>query len=610
MSIKRKKTGDFTTDSQIVRLSAAALLVGAICAFIAIVLLKMIYFFTNLFFYHRLSMMYVTVTHNQLHAWVIVPPLIGAVLIGLIARFGSEKIRGHGIPEAIEAMLINESKVQPRVALWKPISAAISIGSGGPFGAEGPIIMTGGSFGSLFSQILHFSPIERRILLVAGAAGGMSATFAAPISSVLFAVELLVFEFKPRSLVPIALASAVADAIRVQLIGPGPLFGMPPLMHVSWQLIGVSALIGVTGSLLAVLLTYAIYAVEDGFRKLPIHWMWWPALGAIVIGVGGYISPRALGVGYDSISAMLNVRLTFYTLLGLLIVKTVIWVVALGSGTSGGILAPILIIGGSLGGAIGEILHVPHPGVWALLGMSAIFAGVTRTPFTSVVFPLELTHNLGALLLLLVTSSIATGISSYILPRSILTEKIARRGLHLTREYAVDPLQMYYCRDIMSLPELSVKGDEEIGVLREQMLTYPPNSWLKVIDGDGSYTGIVRPMTLLREALIHPQLQISKCLNEVPTVLDMDTAKTALEAMLECGSDWTRVTTTSGHVLGFITVDGLLDVRRTELRYENHRQRVFSFRKKAARTRQSDDVPDRTVVQTQIPSANNNPKAE
>ncbi len=456
MTAQPRQTGDFTTSSQIIRLSIAALFIGITCAFIAIVLLKMIDFFTNLFFYQRLSLAYITPTHNHLHAWGILPPIIGALIIGLMARYGSQKIRGHGIPEAIEAMLINKSQINARVAFFKPLSSAISIGSGGPFGAEGPIIMTGGSFGSLFAQFFNMSSIERRILLVAGAAGGMSATFAAPVSSVLFAVELLIFEFKPRSLVPIAIASAVADATRMVCLGPGPLFPMTPLFHVTAPLLGAATVIGLSGSLLAVLLTWAIYRVEDTFRRFPIHWMWWPALGGIVVGIGGLISPRALGVGYGSIFAILNVRLTVYTIVALLIVKTIIWVVGLGSGTSGGILAPILIIGGSFGGLGGELLHVAHPGVWALLGMSAIFSGVTRTPFTSVVFPLELTHNLGALLPLLVTASIATGLSSLILPRSILTEKIARRGLHLTREYNTDPLQMHYCREIAWIPEQSL----------------------------------------------------------------------------------------------------------------------------------------------------------
>ncbi|MCF8567523.1 chloride channel protein [Alicyclobacillus tolerans] len=580
MDFQSRKTGDFTTSTQIIKLSAAGLIVGAMCAFIAIVLLKMIYFFTNLSFYHRLSLAYMTPTHNHLHAWAILPPIVGAILIGFIARYGSEKIRGHGIPEAIEAMLVHESKVQPRVAFWKPISAAISIGSGGPFGAEGPIIMTGGSFGSLFSQFLKFSSVERRIMLVAGAAGGMSATFAAPVSSVLFAVELLVFEFKPRSLVPIALASAVADAIRVALIGPGPLFGMPVLTNVSAQLLGVSALIGVVGSFLAILLTWAIYGVEDAFRKLPIHWMWWPALGAVVIGVGGFISPRALGVGYDSISAMLNVKLTVYTLLTLLIVKTIIWVVALGSGTSGGILAPILIIGGSLGGSVGELFHVPHPGVWALLGMSAIFSGVTRTPFTSVIFPLELTHNLGALLPLLITSSIATGLSSFLLPRSILTEKIARRGLHLTREYQTDPLQMHYCKEIAWRPELSLSDDRVVRYAAEDFLAaHSSGTWLQVIDQDGSLKGIISAWELAKQSKLSPHSRILDHVGHHPVLKTTDTAKTALECMIEADADWVWIVDEQATCFGFVTLQQLFDLRKREYHEEVVRKRVFTWLK-------------------------------
>lgn len=578
MKRNARRTGDFTTSMQIARLSSAALFVGAMCAFIAILLLKMIYFFTNLFFYHRFSLAYVTTTHNHLHGWVVIPPIVGALLIGLIARYGSEKIRGHGIPEAIESMLIHESKVQPKVAFWKPISAAISIGSGGPFGAEGPIIMTGGSLGSLFSQFLTFSSIERRILLVAGAAGGMSATFAAPVSSVLFAVELLVFEFKPRSLVPIALASAVADGIRVALVGQGPIFGMPSLPHVSPLMLGVSVMIGVIGSLLAVLLTWAIYGVEDVFRKLPLHWMWWPAIGAVVIGIGGWISPRALGVGYDSISAMLNVKLTLYSLLALLIVKTIIWVVALGSGTSGGILAPILIIGGSLGGAVGEIVHAPHPGVWALLGMSAIFSGVTRTPFTSIVFPLELTHNLGALLPLLITSSIATGVSSLVLPRSILTEKIVRRGLHLTREYQTDTLQMHYCREIVWTPQEKLQGNHLVGNLGNDLLKkYPAGTWLEVLGDEGTSLGIVSPWELARQAIATPESHVEQFVQPIPAVVHTVTARIALEKLIETDSEVVRVVDEAENHLGFITLQQLLHLRKREYANEVARHRVFSF---------------------------------
>lgn len=521
------QTGDFTTNRQILKLSAAALVIGVMCGFIAVALLKLIYFFTNLSFFGRLSFSYITPTHNHLHAWVILIPITGALAVGLMARYGSEKIRGHGIPEAMEAMLINESKVQPRVAFWKPISSAISIGTGGPFGAEGPIIMTGGAFGSLFSQLFSFSSVERRILLAAGAAGGMSATFAAPVASVLFAVELLVFELKPRSLVPIAIASAVADAIRTLLLGPGPMFAMPNLPHVSWNLLAVAAVIGLAGSLVAVLLTFGIYGVEDWFRKLPIHWMWWPALGAVVIGVGGYFSPRALGVGYGSIDAMLNVRLTLGTLALLLLVKTVIWTVGLGSGTSGGILAPILIIGGSLGGVAGLLFHATHPGMWALLGMSAIFSGVTRTPFTSIVFPLELTNNVGALLPLLIAATIATGMSSWILPRSILTEKLARRGLHLTLEYSTDVLQMHYVRELLR----------------------------------GTSKGAPLPERSAGESLV--------------SVCETDTAKTALELMVTQGANVISVISSDGEELGTLTLEDFLCLRKRNVDEESRRTRAF-----------------------------------
>ena len=268
-----------------------------------------------------------------------------------MARYGSERIRGHGIPEAIEAILINGSRVDPKVALLKPLSSAISIGSGGPFGAEGPIIMTGGAVGSLIAQFFHLTSAERKTLLVAGAAAGMSATFAAPLAAVLLAVELLLFEWKPRSLIPVALASATAAAMRRYIIGLGPLFPVPP--HPAF--IGPQGLLGcVLAGLLAgalsALLTQAVYAAEDAFQHLPIHWMWWPAIGGLVIGVGGWMFPQALGVGYDVIGDLLQGDVGGRVILGVLIVKSVIWSVSLGSGTSGGVLAPLLMMGGALGG--------------------------------------------------------------------------------------------------------------------------------------------------------------------------------------------------------------------------------------------------------------------
>src|ERR1035437_7167996 len=206
------KLGDFTSTPRMITISGIAIFVGLVSAFVALALLKLIGLFTNLFFFGRWSATLVSPAGNHLGLWEILVPVGGALIIGVMARYGSERIRGHGIPEAIEAILINGSKVEPKVSILKPLSSAISIGSGGPFGAEGPIIMTGGAFGSMIAQLFKLSSTERKTLLVAGAAGGMSATFAAPVAAVLLAVELLLFEWKPRSFIPVALASVMAGA--------------------------------------------------------------------------------------------------------------------------------------------------------------------------------------------------------------------------------------------------------------------------------------------------------------------------------------------------------------------------------------------------------------
>src|SRR5579885_1857322 len=247
--------GDFTTTPRVITITLIAIPIGVLAAFVALALLRLIGFFTNLFFFQRIGFDLITPAGNHLGWLVVLVPVIGGLVIGFMARYGSERIRGHGIPEAIEAILINGSKVDPKVAILKPISSAISIGSGGPFGAEGPIIMTGGAFGSMIAQFFHLSSSERKTLLVAGAAAGMSATFAAPISATLLAVELLLFEWKPRSLIPVALASATAAVLRRYIIGMGPLFPTPvhpayigPVNILACVLVGVLA--GALSSLL------------------------------------------------------------------------------------------------------------------------------------------------------------------------------------------------------------------------------------------------------------------------------------------------------------------------------------------------------------------------
>src|SRR5438128_953140 len=322
------------------------MIIGVVCAFVALALLRLIGLFTNLFYFGRWDGRLVSPVGNHLGIYSVLVPVAGALIIGVMARYGSERIRGHGIPEAIESILLNGSRIEPKVAILKPISSAISIGSGGPFGAEGPIIMTGGAVGSMIAQLFHLTSAERKTLLVAGAAGGMSATFASPVAAVLLAVELLLFEWKPRSMIPVALASATAAATRRYIIGLGPLFPVPPhpVFVGPGGLVGC-VVVGLLAGALSALLTLAVYAAEDAFQRLPLHWMWWPALGGLVVGVGGLVFPQALGVGYDVIGALLQGDVPARVIVGTLFVKSVIWSVSLGSGTSGGVLAPLLLMG-------------------------------------------------------------------------------------------------------------------------------------------------------------------------------------------------------------------------------------------------------------------------
>ena len=452
--------GDFTTTFRVLPIAGLAVGIGIAAAFVAAGLLKLIGLFTNLFFFQRIGTALVSPAGHHLGPFVIAVPVIGGLIIGVMARYGSERIRGHGIPEAIEAILISGSRVEPKVALLKPLSSAISIGSGGPFGAEGPIIMTGGAVGSLIAQFFHLTSSERKTLLVAGAAAGMSATFAAPVASVMLAVELLLFEWKPRSVIPVALASVAAAAMRRQLLGLGPIFPVPP--HPVF--IGANGLagcvaVGLLAGGLSALLTAAVYASEDAFQHLPIHWMWWPAIGGLAIGIGGFFFPQALGVGYDVIGGLLQGDMPLRVMVGVLIVKSSIWAFSLGSGTSGGVLAPLLMMGGALGGIEARVLPFEGVGFWPLVSMGAILGGTMRSPLTGVIFALELTHDINVLLPLLLAVTIAHGFTVLVLRRSILTEKVSRRGFHLSREYAIDPLEIIFAREVARAGILALSAD-------------------------------------------------------------------------------------------------------------------------------------------------------
>jgi len=445
---------DFSTSPRVLLLSGLSLVIGAIGALVAWVLIWLIAAITNLAFYHRFSAEATVPQGHHLGLWVALVPVAGALVIGLMARFGSEKIRGHGIPEALEAILLGRSRISLKVAILKPLSSAISIGTGGPFGAEGPIIMTGGACGSIFAQQFHLSAAERKTLLVAGAAAGMSAVFAAPVAAVLLAVELLLFEWKPRSFIPVAVASVVASVLRVPLLGAGPIF--PVLTHapLSGAELAIAAALGVLAGFASGLLTMLVYACEDLFLKLPCHWMWWPAIGAVFVGVGGLIEPRVLGVGYDTIHSLLRGELVGGVVIGLLVAKTLVWSIALGSGTSGGVLAPLLIMGGALGALAGGWIPLGDTGLWALIGMAAMMGGTMRSPLTAMVFAVELTRDFNLFPALLIGSVAALCVTVLLMRRSILTEKLARRGHHVTREYSIDPFELARVGDVMD-PDVS-----------------------------------------------------------------------------------------------------------------------------------------------------------
>jgi CIC family chloride channel protein len=475
-SPRREVPGDFTATPRMLPIAAIAVGLGVLGAYVATALLALIALCTNLFFFQRLSLSPVSPATHTLGLWSVLVPVVGCLIIGVMARYGSERIRGHGIPEALEAILIRGSRVQPRVALLKPISSAISIGSGGPFGAEGPIIMTGGAFGSMIAQLFHLTAAERKTLLVAGAAAGMSATFAAPVASVFLAVELLLFELKPRSLVPVILASVTAAYVRRGMLGVGPLFSLP---DVAFALTPVTLLacaaMGVAAGGFSALLTAAVYAAEDSFAHLKLHWMWWPALGGLAVGLGGVLCPQALGVGYDQIQALLAGGRGTGPTLRLMLVKATIWAVSLGSGTSGGVLAPLLMMGSALGVLASPLLPDCGPGFWPLVGMAAILGGTMRAPLTALVFAIELTGRFSMSVPLLTACALAHTFTVLVLKRSILTEKVARRGFHVSREYAIDPLEILFARDVMQtavvgLPlDITASSDEPLRVVVHRM---------------------------------------------------------------------------------------------------------------------------------------------
>jgi CIC family chloride channel protein len=584
---RNETLGDFTTTRRVIPISALAMAIGLLCAFVALALLRLIGLFTNLFYFGRWNTSLVSPSGNHLGVFSVLVPIAGALIIGVLAKYGSERIRGHGIPEAIESILLNGSRIEPKIALLKPISSAISIGSGGPFGAEGPIIMTGGAVGSMVAQLFHLTSAERKTLLVAGAAGGMSATFAAPVAAVLLAVELLLFEWKPRSLIPVALASAVAAVARRYLLGFGPLFPVPahPLFIGPMGLLGC-ALVGILAGGLSALLTVSVYAAEDAFQRLPIHWMWWPAIGGLTIGLGGLIFPQALGVGYDTIGELLQGSVTTHVILGVLLVKWFIWAVSLGSGTSGGVLAPLLMMGGALGALEAMFLPNEGAGFWPLISMGAILGGTMRSPFTSIVFAFELTHDANVFLPLLVGSVIAHAFTVLTLKRSILTEKVARRGYHLSREYAVDPLEILFVREVMRTTIAVLPAASTIAQIHASLSSdhRQKQRLLPVVNADGTLAGVLTRKDIRDCINQEGNAALQRTLSEVARTNTSDVyydepLRVVVYRMAETG--FTRmpvVDRANGKFLGLISLDDLLKARARHLEEERRRERTLKLR--------------------------------
>lgn len=586
------RPGDFTADARVLLLMAIAVIVGTASVGTAWILLRLITLCTNIAYYGRFSLEALPVTGSPLGWGMVVVPVIGCLIIGLMARFGSEKIRGHGIPEAIEAILIGQSRISAKVAVLKPLSSAISIGTGGPFGAEGPIIMTGGAVGSLIAQTIHLSSSERKALLVAGAAAGMTAIFGTPLAAVLLAVELLLFEWKPRSFLPVVVAASVAAAERTLLLDPAPLFAYAGQMEpslpafVSWMLVGLAMGLG------SGLLTAMVYGSEDLFQKLPIHWMWWPMLGGLVVGIGGLIEPAALGVGYDNIRHLLAGDMVFKAVLLLLVVKAIIWAVALGSGTSGGVLAPLLIFGGALGALLSPVLPQADSGFWALLGMAAMMGGTMRAPLTATLFAIELTGDQHALLPLLVACAIAYATTVLLLKRSILTEKIARRGLHITREYQADPFEQAWVKDVMVKEPEAIEASWSVGQTIDHFMSgehrhksYP------VIASDRTVMGMVSRGDVLAWLSENSNVDRSASLGDMIVEETLfgrpdELVGQLADRMAENGIGRVPVIDASGRLVGLVARKDLLAARARRVAEEHDRTRLLMRQPKARQARQ------------------------
>jgi CIC family chloride channel protein len=554
----------------------------AICiSFIARLLVYLINFFTNISFHHSSSFAASSPAQNNLGIWVIIVPVIGGIIVGLMAFYGSKAIRGHGIPEAMEQILTNKSKIRPSITFLKPISSAISIGTGGPFGAEGPIIATGGAFGSTLGQLLKITHYERKVLLAAGATAGMSAIFGSPIAAIFLAIELLLFEFSPRSIIPVALACITGAAGHHLLFESGPVFPMPFVEGPGNKALALYSTIGIVIGFLSALVTRIVYWIEDVFEKLPIHWMWWPAIGGLGVGVVGYFAPRTLGVGYDNITDLLSGKMAMQLILSLCIFKFISWAIALGSGTSGGTLAPLLTIGGAAGALLGSacIYLIPDAGIVlplaALIGMSAMFAGASRALLTSIIFAIETTHQANALLPLLAACIASYLISFFLMKNTIMTEKIARRGVRTPHSYEPDILDKLSVQQFIEEEAMVLSGEATVEEVRDWLgrNRKEVRNYFVVINEDNTFKGIVSSSNLwsMHHAI---KLKLGSLIKRKPVAITAsDSLKTAVEMMARENVDVLPVVSANNEIAGILSYRNILSAYKHHI--EEHEERVI-----------------------------------
>ena len=524
---------------RLLTISLIAFVVAIIVSFLAKFLIYLINLITNISFYGNFSIDHSTPAANNLGLFVILIPAIGGVIVGLMALYGSKAIRGHGIPEAMEQILTNQSKIKPAITYLKPLSSAISIGTGGPFGAEGPIIATGGALGSTIGQILKISHNERKILLAAGSTAGMAAIFGTPVAAIFLAIELLLFEFSPRSLIPVAIACMVGAAGHHLLFSSKPVFEMGNIAPPDTYVLIICSVLGIIIGLLSVFVSKAVYIIEEGFEKLPVHWMWWPAIGGLIVGLIGYFSPKTLGVGYENITDLLSGNLTMQVVISLCIFKFISWAIALGSGTSGGTLAPLLTIGAAVGVILGSILlyFFPASGITiplaALVGMAAMFAGASRALLTSIIFALETTLQSNALLPILVTCVAAYLVSFFLMEHTIMTEKIARRGVKPPQSYEPDILESITVEQVINEDGIIISEDisiQEVCDWLNKEQNYKSNYFI-VANNEGQYKGILSSSNLFNN-YNSQNTSIGTLIKNYPTAIQLhDTLRFTAEVM-------------------------------------------------------------------------------